>query len=86
MVSEHNTVFEFYGGYWHCHPDQFPDENIVHPTVKDKDNNPMTVNDIRTRDQQCVRDLQGKGYAYAIEIIWEKDWQTLVTQRPEIKA
>ena len=29
-----NTVFEFNGGYWHCHPDQFPDEDIIHPTVK----------------------------------------------------
>ena len=43
-----NTIFEFYGDYWHCHPDQFPDENVVHPTVKDKYNNPMTVKDIRT--------------------------------------
>ena len=46
------TIFEFYGDYWHCHPDQFPDENAVHPTVKDKDNNPMTVKDIRARDHQ----------------------------------
>ena len=44
----------------------------------------MTVKDIRARDQQRVRDLQGKGYT--IEIIWEKDWQALVTQRPKIKA
>ena len=84
FCSELNTVFKFYGDYWHCHPDQFPDENVLHPTVKDKDNNPMTVKDIRARDQQHVRDLQGKGYT--IEIIWEKDWQALVTQRPEIKV
>ena len=50
FCSELNTVFEFYGVYWHCHPDQFPDENVVHPTVKDKDDNPMTVKDIRARD------------------------------------
>ena len=24
-----DTVFEFYGDYWHCHPVQFPDENAV---------------------------------------------------------
>ena len=43
----------------------------------------MTVQDIRSRDQQRVRDLQGKGYT--VEIIWEKDWQALVTQRPKLK-
>ena len=79
-----NTIFEFYGDYWHCHPDQFPDENAVHPTVKDKDNNPMTVKDIRTRDHQRVQNLQDKGYN--VEIIWEKDWQALLTQQPEIKV
>ena len=47
FCSELNTVFEFYGDYWHCHLDQFADENDVHPTVKDKDDNPMTVKDIR---------------------------------------
>ena len=78
FCSELNTVFEFYGDYWHCYPDQFPDENIVHPTVKDKDDNPMTVKDIHARDQQHVRDLRNKGYT--IEIIWEKDWQALITQ------
>ena len=78
-------MFEFYGHYWHCHPDEFPAENVAHPTVKDKeDDNPMTVKDIHARDQQCVRDLQDKGYT--IEIIREKDWQALVSQRPEIKA
>ena len=44
----------------------------------------MTVKDIRARDQQHVRDLRDKGYT--IEIIWEKDWQALVTQLPEIKV
>ena len=44
----------------------------------------MTVKDIRTRDQQCVRDLQDKGHT--VEMIWEKDWEALVTQCPEIKA
>ena len=72
FCSELNTVFEFYGDYWHCYPDQFPDENIVHPTVKDKDDNPMTVKDIHSQDQQRVRDLQDKGYT--VEIIWEKHW------------
>ena len=44
----------------------------------------MTVKDIRDRDQQRVRDLQDKGYT--VEIIWEKDWQALINQRPEIKV
>ena len=70
FCSELNTVFEFYGDYWHCHPDQYPDENVVHPTIKDKDENPMTVKDIRARNQQRVQDLQDKGHT--VEIIWEK--------------
>ena len=84
VCSELNTVFEFYGDYWHCHPDQFPDENTVHPTIKDKDGNPMTVKDIRAQDHQCVQDLQDQGYN--VEIIWEKEWQALLTQRPDIKS
>ena len=56
----------------------------MHPTVKDKDDNPMTVKDIHARDQQHVRDLRDNGYT--VEIIWEKDWQALVTQQPGIKA
>ena len=64
--------------------DQFPDENTIHPTIKDKDGNPMSVRDIRARDHQRVQDLQDQGYIVAI--IWEKDWQALLTQRPEIKV
>ena len=44
----------------------------------------MTVKDIHTRDHQRVQNLQDKGYN--VEIIWEKDWQALLTQRPEIKV
>ena len=44
----------------------------------------MTVKDIRARDQQNVQYLQDKGHT--VKIIGEKDWQALVTQRPEIKA
>ena len=44
----------------------------------------MTVKDIRARDHQRVQDLQDQGYN--VEIIWEKDWQTLLTQRPDIKS
>ena len=69
-------MFEFYGDYWHAHPDQFPDENALHPTIKDKDGNPLTVKDIRARDQHRVQDLRDKGYN--VEIMWEKDWQALL--------
>ena len=61
-------MFEFYGDYWHAHPDQFPDENAIHPTIKDEEGSPMTVKDIRARDR--VQDLQDKGYT--VEIIWGK--------------
>ena len=84
FCQELNTVFEFYGDYWHCHADQFLDENATHPTIKDKDGNPMTVKHIRTRDHQRVQDLQDQGYN--VEIIWEIVWQTFLTQWPEIKV
>ena len=77
-------MFEFYGDHWHCHPDQIPDENAVHPTVQDKDGNPISVKDIRAQDHHCVQDLQDEGYTVAI--IWEKDWDALLTQQPEIKT
>ena len=64
-------MFESYGDYWHCHPDLFLDENAVHPALKDKDDNPMTVKNIRARDRQRVQDMQDRGYN--VEIIWEKD-------------
>ena len=65
FCSELDTIFEFYGDY--CYTDQFSDENTIHPTIKDKDGNPMTVKDIHTRDHQHVQDLQDQGYN--VEII-----------------
>ena len=44
----------------------------------------MTVKDIRAPDHQRVQDLRDKGYN--VEIMWEKDWQALLSQRPEIKT
>ena len=78
FCQELNTIFKFYGDYWHCHPNQLPDENAVHPTIKDKDDNPMTIKDIRAQHHQLVQDLQDRGYN--VEIIWGKDWQALLTQ------
>ena len=46
FCPELNTVFEFYCNYWHCHPYQFPDGNAIHPTTKDKDENPVSVKNI----------------------------------------
>ena len=44
----------------------------------------MLIKDIRTRDHERVQDLQDQGYNF--EIIWEKDWQALLTQGPDIKS
>ena len=56
----------------------------IHPTIEDKDGNPMSVKDIRTRDHQRVQDLQDQGYN--VEIFWEKDWKALLIHCPEIKV
>ena len=61
FCQELNTVFEFYADYWHCHTTQFPDENTIQPTIKDKDGNPMSVRDIHAGDHQCVQYLQDQG-------------------------
>ena len=63
---------------------QFQDENTQHPSRKHKDNTPMTVKEIRDYDLERLRYFRDKGYA--VEIIWERDWNALVNQRPEIKA
>ena len=84
--QELNTAFEFYGDYWHAHPDLFPDENAQHPTRKhdDKDNTPFTIKEIRDYDHQRLQYIQDRGYNN--EIIWESNWNTLVENRPEIKS
>ena len=56
----------------------------LYTQLSDKGDNPMTVKDIRDQNQQHVRDLQEKGYT--VEIIREKDWQSFINQRPEIKV
>ena len=84
FCSESDTVFEFYGDYWHCHPNQFPDENVVHPTVKDKDDNPMTVKDIRAEINSVYEICETR--VTPLKSSGKKDWQALVTQQPEIKA
>ena len=37
FCKENNTVFEFYGDYWHAHPDLFPNENAQHSFRKHDD-------------------------------------------------
>ena len=64
-------VFEFYGDYWHAHPDKFPDENALHQSRKHKDGAPITIKEIRDYDHQHVQFLLEQGYE--VEIIWEKD-------------
>ena len=78
------SVFEFYGNYWHAHPDKFPDENIHHPSMKHKDGMPMTVKEVQDYDRECVQYLRDHGYN--VEIMWDKDWENLLKQRPEIKS
>ena len=78
FCQELNTVFEFFGDYWHAHPDQFPDQNAQHPTRKhdNKDNTPFTIKEIRDYDRQRLQYIQYRGYN--VEIIWESNWNTLV--------
>ena len=64
------SVFEFYGEYWHAHPNKFPGENIQHPSMKHKNGTPMTVKEIRDYDRERVQYIREQGYN--IEIMWRR--------------
>ena len=81
MIQAIENMNDFYKN---IHIDFIHQAISLHPTVKDKDGNLLTVKDIHAQDQHCVQDLRDKGYN--VEIMWGKDWQALLTQRPEIKT
>ena len=60
--QEQNKAFEFHGDYWHAHQSKFPDENVLHPSIKHKDKTPKTIKEVPEYDREKLEYLKGKGY------------------------
>lgn len=63
FISSENKVIEYYGKYWHCHPNNY-NADYYHKVIK------MTAEEIWKRDGNRERELLDAGYE--LEIIWEK--------------
>ncbi len=64
-----NTVFEFYGDYWHANPSIYHGEvaNKIHPSMK------ITFKEVYKRTQKREDSIKKAGYN--LIIIWEHDWE-----------
>lgn len=61
-----NTIYEFYGDYWHGNPKVF-DQEKIHPIIK------KTYGEIYQKTLQREQELKNAGYT--IISIWESDWK-----------
>jgi hypothetical protein len=72
-----NTIYEYYGDYWHGNPNnpEFPPDKIN--KVKDKTFNELYV---ETIDRENIL----KNFGYNIISIWEIDWKNQETNKPQL--
>lgn len=70
--KETNTIYEFYGDYWHGNPKRFKPEEYCHPL-----NSNITAKELY--EQTLVRETNIKSKGYFLVTIWENEWETLVT-------
>ena len=66
--KETNTIYEFYGDYWHGNPKQY------NPTSINK-NNKKTFEELYNKTIQRENKIKSKGYN--LITIWESDWNML---------
>lgn len=66
--SENNTIYEFYGDYWHGNPEKFK-ENDINKVAK------KTFGELYQRTIQRENELRALGYN--IISIWENDWKKI---------
>ena len=64
-----NTVYEFYGDFWHANPSVF-NQLIKHPKLKG------TYGDVYFRTMERERKITQAGYN--IVTIWESDWNRVI--------
>ena len=64
-----NTVVEYFGDWWHCHPKHHDrinkNYNGRHPQSGD------TIEEVMTIDNERIKDLESQGYV--VVILWEND-------------
>ncbi len=65
-LKEKMLIIEFFGDFWHMHPDKF-DENY-NPITK------MSAKEKRNADNHKFEQLRALGYD--VILIWESDWNT----------
>lgn len=60
-----NKIIEYFGVYWHCHPDVYPDD-YLHPHKQ------KVASEIRKDDNRKIKKLKKMGYD--IMIVWENEY------------
>ena len=70
FVEKLNLIIEYNGDYWHCNPKKY-DQNYIHPHKK------KTAKEIWDEDEIRIDNLKKLGYN--LEVIWESDFDSLVT-------
>jgi predicted transcriptional regulator/G:T-mismatch repair DNA endonuclease (very short patch repair protein) len=62
-------IIEFYGDYWHAHPEKYPDDSAIFKRRKGY----VTASYIRQQDNERITELTAMGYD--VLIIWEDDYR-----------
>jgi hypothetical protein len=70
--SETNTVYEFYGDYYHGNPKIYKKDD-VNPTTK------CSYGLLYENTQKREQDLKNAGYN--VISVWESDWKILIKER-----
>lgn len=68
LFKSQKLIIEFFGDFWHCHPELFLDDNKIHPIIN------KTVKEIRNTDKLKIEILKKRGYNCLV--IWETDWNS----------
>ena len=77
--QESNTVYEFYGCYWHGCPHCYP--NLLTETHPHRVQ--QTYQDLYDQTLKRTSDLQAQGYT--VISIWEHEFDRLVQQNPDVQ-
>jgi hypothetical protein len=68
VLKKRKVLVEYYGVYWHGHPERFPDSSIQHPYISH-----LTIQQIRNRDELKLQILKDRGWVCVV--VWENEWQ-----------
>ena len=74
---ETNTVYEFYGSYWHG------DLRVFRPDVVNESNR-MTMGEANA--QTIFRELELRSVGFDVQSCWEKDWDLMCVSNQDVRA